>query len=61
MEIEDITFKLMAIEIPTGAGRVNSIITIDSKRSIIRVKNTDTICLARSIVVALGVHNQEKF
>jgi hypothetical protein len=56
MEIEDITFKLMAIEIPAGAGRVNKIITTESKRSLISVgtkdvKNNDTMCLARSIVV----------
>jgi len=43
MEIEDITCKPMAIEIPTGVGRVNSIITTDSKRSIIHVKNTDQL------------------
>ena len=59
MNMEDITFKLLAIEIPTGAGRVNKIITAESKRSIIQVKNYDTICLARSIVVALAVHNKE--
>jgi len=38
MELENITFKLLAIELPTGAGKkVNSIITADSKRSIIQV------------------------
>ena len=61
MEIEDITFKLLKIEIPTGSGRrVNKIITVDSKRSIIQIKNNDTICLARAIVVGLAVHNKEK-
>jgi len=30
---EDITFKLLTIEIPTGKGRVNKIITVDSKHS----------------------------
>jgi hypothetical protein len=50
LTIEDITFKLMAIEIPKGSGRVNAIINLDSKRSIIQIKNKDTICLARSII-----------
>ena len=45
------TFKLLAIELPTGAGRVNRIITAESKRSIIQVGNDDTICLARAVVV----------
>ena len=35
MKPEDITFKLLTIEIPTGKGRINKIITVDSKRSII--------------------------
>jgi hypothetical protein len=60
MEIEDITFKLMTIEIPAGAGGVNKIITTESKRSIIQVRNYDTKCLARSIVVGLVVNNKEK-
>jgi hypothetical protein len=60
MEIEDMTFKLMAIEIPAGAGKVNKIITTESKRSIIQVRNYDTKCLARSLVVGLAVNNNEK-
>ena len=44
MEIEDITIKLIKIEIPTGSGRtVNKIITVHSKRSIIQIRNKDTI------------------
>jgi len=46
MELEKITFKLLAIEIPTGTGRVNIITTADSKRC---------------IVVALAVKNKEMF
>ena len=60
MEIEDLTFVLLSIEIPSGAGkRVNAIIAVDSKRSI-RIKNNDTLCLARSIIVGLAVYNKEK-
>jgi len=61
MDIEDITFKLMAIEVPAGAGkRVNAIVDAQSKRSIIRVVNYDSKCLARSIVVALAKKHKEK-
>jgi len=61
MEIEDITIKLLKTEIPIGKGRVNKIITVDSKRSIIQIRNKDAICLARSIVVGLAVQSKEKF
>ena len=61
MEIENVTFKLLTIELPKGAGkRVNSIVSLD-KKSIISVKNYDSICLARAIVVSLAVNNLEKF
>ena len=61
MKREDLTFKLLNIQIPTGSGkRVNRIITVDSKRSIIQIRNKDTLCLARAIVVGLAVHNREK-
>ena len=60
MKPEDLTFKLLNIQIPTGSGRVNRIITVDSKCSIIQIRNKDTLCLARAIVVGLAVHNREK-
>ena len=44
MEIEDITIKLLKIEIPTGSGRrVNKIITVHSKRSITQIRNKDNM------------------
>jgi len=56
-----LTFKLLTIQIPTASGRtVNRIITVDSKRSIIQIRNKDTICLARSIVVSLSVKDSAK-
>ena len=58
-EIEDITFRLLSIEIPKGEGRVNTIITPESKRSIIQIKNTDSLCLARAIIVALARRHKE--
>jgi len=39
--MEHITLKLLSIEIPTG-GRVNKIVTADSKRSLIRITNKNT-------------------
>ena len=39
MKPEDLSFKLLNIHIPTGSGkRVNRIITVDSKRSIIQIR-----------------------
>jgi len=61
IKIEDISIKLFNIEILTGTGRrVNRIITVDNKRSIIQIRNRDTICLARAIVVRLAVNHREK-
>jgi len=59
MKMEDITLKLLSTEIATG-GRVNKIITADSKRSVIQIRNKDTICLARAIAVDLAVDIREK-
>jgi len=59
MKMEDITLKLLTIQIPTGSRRVNKIITLDGKRSIIQIRNKDTICLARALVVGLAVNNRE--
>jgi len=47
MDIEDITIKLLKIKISTGTGRrVNGIITVENKRSIIRIKNC-IVCFSR--------------
>ena len=54
MNIEDITFKLTAIELPQGAGRPNAITNLDDKRSITQIKNKDKLCLVRAILVGLS-------
>ena len=54
MDIEDVTFKLMSIEISQGTGRPNAIISLDDKRCITQIKNNDTLCLVRSILVSLS-------
>jgi len=59
IEMEDITFKLLKTEIPTGAGRVNRIITVDDKHCIIHIRDDDTLCLARSVVVALATNERQ--
>lgn len=60
MNVEDISFKLLAVEIRSGGRRVNSINTVEGKRSIIRLQNSNTICLARAIVGSLAINNREK-
>ena len=60
MDIEDITFKLTAIELPTGSGRkVNAIINLQDKRSITQINNRDNLCLARAIIVGLTYNISE--
>src|SRR5207249_4423613 len=53
MNIEDIIFKLLAIELPQGTGRPNAVINLDNKRSITQISNNDTLCLVRAILVGL--------
>ena len=60
INIEDVTFQLIAVILPTGARKVNAIITLDNKQSIIKIQNKDTICLARAIIVGLSVTNLDK-
>jgi hypothetical protein len=63
------TFKLMAIEIPTGAGMVNKvaragtvnkITATESRRSSFHARNFDTQSLARSITVGLASKQRGK-
>ena len=57
MNIENITFKLTAIELPHGTGRkVNTIINLDDKRSITQINNKDTICLVRAVIIVALSH-----
>ena len=59
IDIEDVTFKLTAIEVPEGAGRPNSIITLDNKSSITRINNNDSLCFMRALLVSLS-YNKAK-
>ena len=60
VNIEDITFKLLAIQIPNGGKRPNKIINVSNSRCIIQIKNKDTLCLVKSIIVAMSVNNIPK-
>jgi hypothetical protein len=61
IDITSIIFKLLAIEIPKGSGkRVNKIIDVSNSRCIITVKNDDTTCLVKAIIVGLSVDNIDK-
>ena len=53
--IEEIIFKLTAIELPTGSGRkVNAIINLEDKRSITQINNKGNLCLVRTIIAGLS-------
>ena len=60
LNIEDITFRLMAIQIPSGGKRPNKIIDTSNSRCIIQIKNKDTLCMVKSIIVAMSVNNIPK-
>ena len=60
--IEKCKIVVQSVKIPTGKGRLYlSNDTISRKRSIVTVKNNDTTCLARSIVMAMANSHPEKW
>ena len=54
LDINKVTFEISIKPIPTGGILGKKLIDTVNSRSIRRIKNTDTICLARSIVTALA-------
>ena len=62
MLIEKCKVVIQSIKIPTGKGRLYlSNDTVSRKRSIVTVKNDDTTCLVRSIVMAMANLHPEKW
>ena len=60
--IEKCKTVVQSVKIPTGKGRLYlSNDTISRKRLIVTVKNDDTTCLVRSIVMAMGNLHPEKW
>ena len=60
--IEKCKIVTQSVKIPTGKGRLYlSNDTVSRKRSIVTVKNNDTTCLARSIVMAMANLHPEKW
>ena len=60
--IEKCKIVVQSVKIPTGKGRLYlTKDTVSRKRSIVMVKNDDTTCLARSIVMAMANLHPEKW
>ena len=60
--IEKCKIVIQSVKIPTGKGRLYlSNDTISRKRAIVMIKNDDTSCLARSIVMAMANLHPEKW
>ena len=56
------TISTEVIKVPRGTGRLQvTRNNLDKKRSVIRIKNVDTMCLARAIVTALAIQEPEKW
>ena len=60
--IEKCKIVIQSIKIPTGKGRLYlTKYTVSRKRAIVMIKNDDTTCLARSIVMAMANLHPEKW
>ena len=60
--LNEIVIEVQSIKLPRGQGRLQvTPNNLKSKRSIITIKNSDSICLARSIVTALANINKKKW
>ena len=62
VDINDITFKVLRINLPLGGilSNRNEIIKSDKSKCITQIINEDTLWLARSIIVCLGSYNIKK-
>ena len=62
LPILECTISTEVIKVPRGTGRLQvTHNNLDKKRSVIRIKNDDTMCLARAIVMALAIQEPEKW
>ena len=62
LPILECTISTEVIKMPRGTGRLQvTRNNLDKKRSVIRIKNDDTMCLARAIVTALAIQEPEKW
>ena len=60
--LEELLIEVQSTKIPRGTGRLKiDKNNIANKRSIICIKNTDTVCLARAIVTAQANINKSKW
>ncbi|VDI74971.1 Hypothetical predicted protein [Mytilus galloprovincialis] len=54
LNLEEVIFEVTVIPNRKGKGRALKILDVTNKRSIIQIKNDDTICLSRAIVTSLA-------
>ena len=62
MPLHEIHIEIQPTKIPRGSGRLKvNKNNIENKKSIICIKNSDTICLGRAIVTAVANINKSKW
>ncbi|VDI62247.1 Hypothetical predicted protein [Mytilus galloprovincialis] len=54
LNLEEVIFEVTVIPNRKGKGKALKILDVTNKRSIIQIKNDDTICLSRAIVTSLA-------
>ncbi|CAG2207974.1 unnamed protein product [Mytilus edulis] len=54
LNLEEVIFEVTIIPNKRGKGKALKILDVINKRSIIQIKNDDTICLSRAIVTSLA-------
>jgi len=61
VHISDAIITLLKIEVPTGAGfhKSGKIVNKNELRSVIQIRNDDTLCCGKSILVCLAVNFEE--
>ena len=54
--------KVMVVDLPSGSGMKNKTFEqfLHKSRSIKLIKNNDSLCLLRAVIVAIACHNKEK-
>lgn len=57
-DIGHVKYRIIAARMPSGAGYLKSVDDIYKKKCIVKIKNSDNLCLARSIVVARARHEK---
>lgn len=59
LNITECTFDFTVIKLPQGGNRIKVLDNLTNKRSVCQIRNTDNLCLSRSIVTALAIQNPD--